>query len=354
MVILAYVLANKQRIKRKVKTSKSPPLLIPATVTTTDWPITINIGILAPLANEAAHNLHAGLSALLSISSRTKYTITPFWADNTRVTLFNYAQQAAQECDLLITWGVTCANIASEADAQLQNIPIIKAGLRSEQLYKLLPNNSQSVTVITEYDYAQQVALFKKIKPTAHYICIMYRHHNDNMRHEVQALYQELIANGFKTDIQLLAHLAHIDYQLSAFNKPYDTLFIMPHTLTAANVQELITYCNNKKITLCAQEIDIVTLGAAIGFGEHEKALGGELGHLIRNMFEGKQKYNTETTITHYPHYRCVINKNKCHLQGIAMTNEYLTMLEQIHLFNTVSPTHSLPDVPYVSINKNV
>ncbi len=330
--------------KSRTRTTLTSPLmhpLIPATLS--PWPQTVTIGILAPLPNEAAHTLLTGVSELLELSGRTTYKIIPYWGDGTRITLFHWAQQAARECNLLVTWGVTCANITHEAQELLANIPIIKVGLRSEQLYKLLPHSPKTLVVVTQYDYAQQVDIFKKLKPEARSICIAYRQHNDNMRNEVAQLNIALNAAGFKTDIQILAHSAHLDHQLSAFHQDYDTLFIMPHTITATNAQEVVTYCNNKKITLCAQEFDIVTLGGALGFGGHEKELGHEIAHIIRNIFEGKKEYETTTTLFHNPHYRCVINKNKCEKQGLNVALEYLTLLEQSHIFST-TPIHPLSE----------
>lgn len=320
--------------------------------TTTNWPTTIKIAIIAPLPNESAYHLLHGINTLLSISNRTSYTIVPLWGDNTRVTLFNYAQQAARECDVLVTWGVTCANIASEAQEILQGIPIIKAGLRSEQLYKLLAHSNDTTVIVTHYDYAQQVALFKKLKPTARSVCITYRHNNDNMRHEATILAQALRDAEFKTDIQMLAHSAHIDHQLSALKQEYDSIFVMPHTITASTVQELITYCSNKKITLCTQELDVVTLGAAVGFGGHEKTLGGEIGQIIRTIFEAKQRSTSTTTLTHNPIYECVLNKNKCASQGIDVGIEYLTMLEQVNLFTT--GPYPLPEKNNAEFNKTL
>jgi len=350
--ILKSILSLYHRLWRVNRSSvQESAAVLPATIT--HWPTVKKIGILAPLPNESAHQLLTGISALLEISSRTTYSVVPFWGDNTRVTLFNYAQQAAKECDLLVTWGVTCANIASEAQELLKDIPIIKAGLRSEQLYKLLPHSAESIVVITQYDYAQQVSLFKKLKPSARSVCITYRHNNDNMRHEATILCQAFRDAGFKTDIQMLAHSAHIDHQLSALHQEYDSIFVMPHTVTASTVQELVTYCSNKKITLCTQEHDVVVLGAVIGFCGHEKTLGSEIGHLVRNIFEAKQQYTSTTTMTHYPIYECVINKNKCKTQGIELGVEYITMLEQVHLVSTTTLTHpSSPENHHVPFNQ--
>ncbi|MDQ5940785.1 MAG: putative tryptophan/tyrosine transport system substrate-binding protein [Candidatus Dependentiae bacterium] len=330
---------SRYRLAARPRPAKDNHTVIPAVPT--QWPATLTVGILTPLSNEAAHYLVEGLSGLLALSGRTQYTLLPLPGNNTRVNLFERAQQAGNSCDVLVTFGLTCANIATEAASHLKNIPIIKAGLRNDQLLRLLPHSSETIVVTTEYDYRQQIALFKQIKPSAKTACILYRLQHEHIREEVQELNKALLNAGFKTYLHVLAHTTHIDNQLGASAATYDSLFLMPYTVTASTIQELVTYCSAKKITLCAQEFDIVTLGAAVGFGESEKELGSHIGHLIRNVCEGKKRYPAGTIMTSYPVYRCKINKRKCQSQGLEFSPEYMTMLEHASIVNHQRTVHT-------------
>jgi len=330
-ILLVYYHFHRQATQVSLP-SRDARSIIPAVHTY--WPSTLTVGVLTPLANEAAHYLVAGLNDLLSRSSRTQYALLPLHGNNTRVTLFEQALQASKSCDVLVTFGLTSANIAAEAAQHLKDMPVIKAGLRNDQISRLLPHSPHTVVVTTEYDYEQQIAIFRKIKPNAQTACILYRLQHEHIREEVQALNRALIDAGFKTYLHVLAHTTHIDNQLSASSISYDSLFLMPYTVTASTVQELVTYCSSKGITLCAQEFDIVTLGAAVGFGGAEKELGSHIGHLIRNMCEGKKRYPSGTIMTSYPIYRCQINKRKCAIQGVELSPEYMTILEHASLVN--------------------
>lgn len=292
------------------------------------------IGVLTPLPNEAALFLTQGITSSLHVSTNTKYTVLPLTGDNTRVHLFEQATQAIKSCDLLVTYGVTCANIATEACVLLGPIPVINAGLRKSQCHKLTRTIEPALIIVTQHNYLSQAKLFKQLKPRAQNACIMYRNNNETSSEEVSSLKAALESIGLAVSTHVLTHNTHIDNQMSALQKTYDTLFLMPHTVVSKNVQELITYCNSKQITLCSQETDLVILGAALGFGGHEKELGAEIGHTIRNLFESKKKYAPGSVITHEAAAHCTINKTKYEIQTVALLPEYVTLLEQTTLIN--------------------
>ena len=332
LFVYVYLRRKKQPLAaNKPRFSIAPALLDPE-------PRSLIIGVLTPLANEAAHYLVEGLCELLARSGRTRYTVLPLNGNNTRVSLFECAQRAAQTCDLLVTFGVTCGNIASEAAHELKHVPIIKAGLRTQQINKLILHGPNTVVVTSEPDFDQQISLLATIKPTLREACILYRLHQEQTKHEVKALRSSLERIGIKAQSHILAANGHIDHQLSALSRSFDTLFLMPYTVTATSLQELVAFCMAKGITLCSQELDVVTLGAAIGFGQSEKDLGIFVGHIVRNICEGKKLYASGTTMSHYPTYTCLLNRKKCHAQGINISPEYLTMLEQAHIINTQQP----------------
>ena len=307
--------------------------ILPATKT--GWPSTlITVGVLTPLNNEAALALIEGISQLLSLTTKITYSILPLTGDNTRLNLFEQTKEAIPTCNVLVTYGVTCANIATEACKLIATIPLIKVGLRRDQLIRLMPGLEDTFILVTEYDYMQQAKLFKQLKPHAKTVCIMYRNNTENSAVEVAHLREALHAVGLTTFTHLLIHSTHIDNQISALNIKHDTIFLMQHTITAKNIQELVTYCIAKRITLCTQELDLVTLGATLGFGGHAKELGVQSAHLIRDLFEGRKKNTNQTIISYTPNYRCLINKAKCELQDIVLTAEYINLLEQTILIN--------------------
>jgi len=302
----------------------------------TSWPAHITVGVLTPLPNEASQDLCDGIKELLTASPRTLYNVLSLAGDNNRVTLFDRAQEAARSCDFLVTFGLHCANIASEAAVALKKMPVIKAGLRVEQLTRLVPHSAETVVMVTDYDYQQQVEILKRLKPQSRSICILYRLHTEQVKHEVAAIENCFKANDYHTCTHHLIHNAHIDNQLGVLHSSYDIILLMPYTVTAQNAQELIAYCSSKNITLCSQDFDTVTLGATLGFGKHEKALGAEIAHMIRNTIEGHRAY--PPSLVHKPQYQCLINKKNLAAQSIDLSPESLTVLEQITLFDPQIP----------------
>jgi len=328
-MIITFIWRIKKSGKKVPHTPQSPRIQ-PATSTRSKT--TISIGVLTPLPNESALFLTQGLSSALRLSTHYTYSVIPFTGDNTRVTLFEHAKQALEQCNILITLGVTCANVANEAYTLSAAIPLINLGLRHTQLMRITPGHA--FTIVTAYDYDTQVRLFRKLKPSARSICILYRRHNEQSAQEAAQLTAAFQRAGLTVNTHVLIHATHIDNQLSALHKTYDSLFIMPHTVTAQNLPELITYCTAKNITLCSQERDLVTLGTHLGFAEHERELGVFTGHLIRDFFEGKKNLTTGSILTHSPIYRCSINKTKYDYKNSVLTPEDSVLLEQLLLIN--------------------
>ncbi len=326
--ILAYVWRT--RVSHSPSVLHAQHTILPAT--TPRSKTTITVGVLTPLPNESAILLTQGLSASLRLSAHYTYCVIPFTGDNTRVNLFEQAKQATNQCNMLITYGVTCANVATEACALSAPLPIINLGLRASQKARLTP--SRACSIVTAYDYDSQVSLFLQLKPNARSICILYRRHSQHSEEEAFELKAACQRAQLIVNTHVLIHATHIDNQLSALHKTYDSLFIMPHTVTAPNLQELITYCTAKNITLCSQERDLVILGAHLGFAEHEKELGIFTGTLIRDFFEGKKNLTDGSSIIHTPLYRCSINKTKYDYQNSILTPADSTLIEQLTLIH--------------------
>jgi ABC-type uncharacterized transport system substrate-binding protein len=340
----AVIILRRQRFQKPPPTQPSPSPI--HTATSARSKTAISIGVLTPLPNESALLLTQGLSSALRLSTHYTYSVIPFAGDNTRVTLFEHAKQALEQCNILITLGVTCANVASEAYMLSAAIPLINLGLRQTQLMRITPGHA--FTIVTEYDYDAQVRLFRKLKPSARSICILYRRHSEQSAQEAAQLTAAFQRAGLTVNTHVLIHATHIDNQLSALHKTYDSLFIMPHTVTAQNLPELITYCAAKNITLCSQERDLVTLGTHLGFAEHERELGLFTGHLIRDFFEGKKNLTAGSILTHSPVYRCSINKTKYDYKNSVLTPEDSVLLEQLLLINqpTMPLTKYAPHSP--------
>jgi len=322
LILLYNRYTKSQRISPKMSA-------IPAKIT--PWRTTVSIGVLTPLANEAAQHLVEGLTEILSVSQRTTYAIVHLAGNNNRVTLLQKAEQAYKEHDVLITMGVHCGNIAIEAQQGSRTHGIIRTGLRHEQIKKLKTSDAVTTTIICAYNFAGQIKLLKSLKPETRLLCIVYRLWGEHTYAELAALEAACDLYGIKTITYHLVHHGHLDNQLNALGEPFDTLFVMPSTITAAIAQELITYCSAKKITLCSQEHDVVLLGGALGFSAHERGLGNQIGKLIRTMHEGK-KEEIAPLIEHIPLYHCLINRKTAHAQGLQLAPECMTILEHAQL----------------------
>ena len=309
------------------------------------------IGILTPLPNSSALHIKQGIVQQLSSSPQATYSIKLFHGNNDRVTLFSEALSALKQCDILVSFGLACTNIAYEA-ARHHNMetPIIFAGIKSHHIPLLRRKNlSEKLSgIISQRDYVTQINQLRTIKPAMKNVLIIYRQQLEWVTAQVGEMAAYLQSLDINAVAHLLPHGNHIDNQLGTIKHSFDTIILMPHTLDAKGIQELITYCNLKAVTFCANEIDAVTLGAAIGFGGEEIIIGTRVGRTIRDTLEVGKQLKEDTIIEHIDHYQVHLNARALTQQGVCLTPELLFLLKQGEVTHTndtmplITPT-SLP-----------
>lgn len=309
---------------------------------------TYRIGMLSPLANSSADFLRRGLLTQLESSPHATYQIIPFSGNNDRVALFNKAVEALKQCDILVPFGLSCTNIAYEATRHTGcKTPIVFAGIKSHHIPLLRRHNPERklIGIISQRDYFTQINQLRAIKPTLKNMLLLYRQQLEWLVKETGDICRYLQTINIGATTHLLPNSTHIDSQLSTVKEPFDTIMLMPHTLNAKGIQELITYCNIKGITLCATELDAVTLGAAIGFGGQEETIGTRVGRIIRDILEIRKEPQEDTIIEHVDDYQAHINFRTINQQDVTLSPEVLFLL------NHGEVTHHAP-VPLPSISE--
>lgn len=293
---------------------------------------TYRIGILSPLANSPADFLRQGLLNQLQSSPHANYHVTLFDGNNDRVALFNKAVEALESCDIVVPFGLSCTNIAYEAARHTgRTKPIVFAGIKSHHIPLLRRHNPERklIGIISQRDYFTQINQLRAIKPGMKNVLILYRQQLEWLIKETNDICRYLDSVTITATAHLLPNSTHIDNQLGTVKEPFDTIVLMPHTLNAKGLQELITYCNIKGITLCATELDAVTLGAAVGFGGQEETIGTRVGRVIRDILEVRKEPQEDTIIEHVDDYQVHINFRTISQQDITLTPELLFLLNQ-------------------------
>lgn len=302
------------------------------------------IGAIGPLPNRSALFLEQGMSESLQHSPNARYQIVPYHGDNNRVTLFNQAVTALQECDVIVPFGLACTNIVYEA-ARHTGIekPIIFTGIKSCHISLLREQNPKEnlVGIISKRDHLTQLSQLIAIKPAMTGVLIVYRQQLEWILQEVEDIVGQLARRDLKTFTHLLPHSTHIANQLSTIKQPFDTIMVMPRTLNSKGLQEMITYCNIKGITLVVNDLDGVTLGAAIGFGGEEVGMGVRAGKAIRDLLEINKPLVQERIIEHIDHYQVHLNQRTLEQQGVLLPQALLFLLKQGEISHLVSEQSS-------------
>lgn len=290
------------------------------------------IGILTPVPNSSAFHLKTGLIQQLETSPHASYTIRLFHGSNDRVQLFNQAVTALKECDVVVPFGLACTNIAYEAARHHeQTTPVIFSGIKSHHIPLLRRQNTKEklIGVISQRDSFTQINQLRALKPHMKNVLVLYRQQLEWLVSEVDEVCRYLHARDIGATSHLLSHGNHIDNQLGTIKQPFDTILLMPRTLNAKALQEMVVYCNIRGVTLCANELDAVTLGAAVGFGGEEVTIGTRVGRMVRDILEAHKQQEEDTIIEHIDHYQVFLNQRNLKQQGIQLSPELLFLLNQ-------------------------
>jgi len=290
------------------------------------------IGIITPLLHEATYALTQGIQSHVNKSRSYRYVFSHYHGDNDRITLCEEASKALRENDIIVSYGLAATNIAFEAIDQTQsNVLLLSAGLRHHHIPLIKQKNPGKIlySVVSERNYFEQVKRLTSLKPSLQHVLIMYRQSNEWLVEEIKNLTKTFHAHAVEATPYLITHSGHIDNQIDALNKTFDTIFLMPRSLEAKGLQELITYCNQTGITLCTNEHDPVVLGAAIGFGGEAHLIGSHLGHIVRQVLEAKEYPKHDHIIDLIDTYRIAINQAALSRQGVNLNKDALFLLNQ-------------------------
>ena len=290
------------------------------------------IGIITPLLNGTAYDLASGIASHVTHSPTTCYTITHYHGNNDRIALCKEASKSLKENDVVVSYGLAATNITFEAIDQLQSeVPLISAGLRPHHIPLIKKQNPDKILygIISERNYLAQVKKLHAIKPSMKHVLIVHRQQTEWVCEEVKGLIEAFTTYSVEATPFILTHNGHIDNQMGAMSASFDTVFLMPRTLDAKGIQELITYCNLVHVTLCANELDPVILGAALGFGGEARALGAHLGHMVRSIIEAKKTPKADTLTEHVDTYHIALNERSLAQQDLVLNPAILFLLHQ-------------------------
>jgi len=181
------------------------------------------------------------------------------------------------------------------------------------------------------------VSKLSKIKANLHDLLILYRDQTKGSLLELQDIIHHCQTYNVNAHTHFLAHTTHINHQLSTIKKPFDTIWLMPRTMTAKGIQELVNYCNTKRITFCSNELDAILIGSAIGFCGKEYSIGTQISHLIRDSLEKQQLPTKEKIIEHIDNYQMRINTKTMLQQNLLLNKDFIFLLSHGELVKNLS-----------------
>ena len=293
-----------------------------------------SIAVITPQADSAAQFLTEGIIRECP-EDNGAYQVELFTCDNNRTTISEQCHTALKSFDLVVTHGLACTTIAYKTAAKISSpTPIIFCGVRDYHL-SFLHEQAYGVWsgITSQPNFNEQVQLIKSLKDIET-VMILHNTHTHSQRTDLIELSEAFENKKVIVQVLPISDQSNINTQLTARVGQIDALFLMKGTLTSHGIQELVTFCNRRNITLFAYDTDSAALGAVVGIGGEQYSLGEQIGRLIQDRLETKHLKDTRAIISHTEHYIFHINKRSLNSQGLALP-EYLSyLLEHAHLNN--------------------
>lgn len=328
----AVIAHHRKRSRAKIKPATATAIVYPLKSPTTT---PFRLAIITPLANRTQLDLIASLKTHLAGKGLRSYTIIPVEGKNCRVTIYENTLTALKNADALLTYGLTCTNIALEAlKARSSGIPLFWTGVKPTHLTQLheRATNYTSTGLVCQDDTRFQVSTLRSFKPSLRTVLILFRPQTKWHHSAAQILTQEFSAQGITVTTYPVALENNIVQQIEAVLAPKtDTIMIMQSTLNGGSLATLAQHCSNQGITLCAQEQDACLLGAAISFCNPEAFQIITLTPLIRNQLEQPSAGPIQHKIPHLDRYEVHLNQRTAIGQQIRISPAFTALANRTH-----------------------
>lgn len=320
---------------------EKPPFLIKPARTQIPQKLTAprpnyTVAVLAALPTERLHHACAGLEHILSQSSSAHYMVIPYHGENTRISIFTQAENVLSHADMLVTIGETCTQIAKKAAASISSRkPILFTDIRSERIKQLEegPDYPYIFGISTKPNYRAKIEKLLKLKKNTQRMLVLHRSRSTHVIRELSELVQVAHSLGVQTQVHYLEQGTQLYKQLESIRdteQAFDTIMLLPQTLTAQAIQEVVQYSNKNQITFYAQDLDSVTLGASIGAGGQLYYLGQLAAKKLIPILEGKTLWKSDIPIEHaIESYRFHLNRKTMEKQGLRLSKSHLFLLDQ-------------------------
>lgn len=290
-----------------------------------------SIALVTPCYQSNTLFLQEGIEKRLKESYLSSYTLHIFAGQNNRVSIADACSKSFYTHDVLITHGITCTTIARDLLQGSEFLtPLIFSGIFPHHLDYL--KDQQRIIpltgVVRHPNYTLPLNRLRYLKKELHSILILFKPYDTQAEIQVQEYQKMCSSYGITLFPFPVGYEGNLIQQISSLNITFDTIFLLPRTLTAPRIQQLVNYCNKESITLCCFDKDTLNMGAAIAFYGHELQEGIHIARLIMNILEVHRSYEQDMIIDYVEHYITGINKQTAHLQGIETMEQMTAALE--------------------------
>jgi putative tryptophan/tyrosine transport system substrate-binding protein len=276
----------------------------------------VKVAILTPVVHPSLEQIEQGIVDTLKKDSSFTYDFQIYQAQGNKVLMRSELEDIVQQDhNLLFTIGAQATQMAKEVLSKKQKkTPIIFAAVSNPEGLNLA--GGQVTGASEKNDFAQQLAILKKIKPDTQKVLLVFDPTQIGLeqdKNEIQSILKNL--NIELASVEIFKN-NEIVQKVSPFLSDADVLLTLKDNTVVPGMDALVKLCCHHQILLFATDLDSVDKGAGLGFGVYEYDYGVEAAKkglsLLKNNLLPQQ-----IPITPVDHYKLKIHSSFLLQQGV-------------------------------------
>jgi putative ABC transport system substrate-binding protein len=241
-------------------------------------------------------------------------------------------QLVNQKVDLFVAIATPAAQAVCKAT---KTIPVVFTTITDPVASGLADSESvpggNKTGVSDRWPYDKQIALIKKLCPTAKMVGIVLNPSESNSEASMKYIRPELEKNGFKWLEVPVANSSEVMGAVRSLVGRCDVIYSPPDNTIVAAVSTIIKVANENKIPYFAGNVSSVEQGAIATYGNNYIQIGVSTAKIIVKIFNEKIKNIGAMPVIIDSDAELVINRGAAEKQGVKIPEDLLKAAKKVY-----------------------
>lgn len=296
------------------------------------------IAILIPASHPALDQIKNGFIDTLTNNGRINCKFRIFNANGNRSLMRAQIEEILEgKFDVLCTIGALASQMAKEVTQKKQStLPVIFAAVANptklELVNSLIFSGNNLTGSAAESDYAREINLLLKIKPSIKKVLVVYDPTQSSGLSRDNAQVHSLFAQrGVAVKSVEIYHPGEIIQKIPTLLSHCDIVFIFKDNTIVSAVDVLIKLCKQNNVTLFTNDLDSVDKGAALGFGVRERSFGVDAALCATEVLVNG-KLPSEVPIHVTRDFKLRVNSKVINQQSLGLDKDLLSLIQTVEI----------------------